>query len=202
MKERPILFSAPMVRAILDGRKTQTRRVIKKIEKVPARYLGWKHNGWAFYKDDFPAGGMAACPFMCPYGVPGDRLWVRETWQGYRKTSYEYDEWASMESPKDRHEWPFEPAYKADGKNFPDKWLPAIHMPREFSRITLEIKAVRVERLQDISERDCCAEGVGSPVTRDLKRPKFQALWQSINGHQSWDANPWVWVIKFERVKP
>lgn len=152
MKERPILFSAPMVRAILDGSKTQTRRVIKP-----------QPNGYA---NTLPSASVNAAwqdgfvDVACPYGQPGGRIWVRETWQGYRQTSHEYDEWEPMDSPKDRHEQPFQPVYRADGKSYPDKWFPAIHMPREFSRITLEIIGVRVERLQDISEAAAVDEGI------------------------------------------
>lgn len=222
MKERPILFSAPMVRAILEGRKTQTRRVIKPFNSpCPAAsvhptksndgYIGW-------WPDPVSAEDTAEAYFdgglKCPYGAIGDRLWVRETWQGFHQTSIEYDEWEEMESTKDRFWKHYEPVYKADNKNFPNRWLSPIHMPREFSRITLEITNVRVERLKNISGPDCAAEGIqfrgindGPTIERGVglwKETKmhYRKLWECINGKGSWDANPWVWVIEFKRVMP
>ena len=181
-------------------------------------------DGWYFEKNSkngSPAfvfrNGLPTMPLpKCPYGQPGDRLWVRETWQGYRMTSYEYDEWEAMESPKDRNDDHYSPVYKADGKNFPEKWFPSIFMPREFSRIDLLIKDIRVERLQDISEADAIAEGCrpqfdkSNPVTMNgiqmmphiSAKEDFQRLWDSINGKKHpWESNPWVWVINFERIK-
>lgn len=202
MKEKPILFSAPMVRAILDGRKTQTRLVVKKA--IPDEsFINAPYNGFAFVGQF--NGGTYTVPFLCPYGQPGDRLWVRETWQGFRQVCVEYDEWEPMDSPKDRHNnQPYEPVYRADGKSQPDKWFPAIHMPRLFSRITLEITKVRVERLHGISRGDAMAEGCPFPNMADGDSPRtwFAELWQSINGPDSWAANPWVWVIEFKRIKP
>ena len=135
MKERPILFSAPMVRAILDGRKTQTRRVIN---PQPI----WVADPSVPFKttDADPMGII-----NCQHGKPGDRLWVRETWQGYKRVSYEYNEWEEAECVKDVAENGYTSfVYKADGKNFPDKWLPSIHMPRIASRITLESLALEL----------------------------------------------------------
>ena len=229
-KERGMLFTAPMVRAILDSSKTQTRRVVKPIPQMvtESNIATWDGDAAALMRlfDQVGRG--------CPYGHSGDRLWVRETWQGYRQTNYEYDEWEEMESPKDRHDNTYVPVYRADDKSYPEKWLPAIHMPREFSRINLEITGVRVERLQDISEADAAAEGIapnwiGSDLTGwdpnqhgylphdcdaegdvpgvdiydDCWTAKrcFQRLWESINGAGSWAANPWVWVIEFRRIK-
>lgn len=234
--ERPILFSTPMVQAILDGRKTQTRRVVKFPENVRVETVNhWSKAPVAGYgiKGEFVPlninGGISTKAFYehsikCPYGQPGDRQWVRETWQGYRQTSYEYDEWEEMESPKDRHEQPYSPVYKADGKNFPEKWQPSIFMPREFSRIDLLIEDIRVERLQDISAEDALAEGIernnmglGNGETYkdyiDCPNDKwewfgcpinsFQSLWDSINGKTyPWKSNPWLWVIEFSRIKP
>lgn len=162
MKERPILFSAEMVRAILDGRKTQTRRVIK---PQPINAL------------DRPP------PCDCPYGKIGDRLWVRETQAKFHPAVYMAD------VAED-----FYPSYL---------WTPSIHMPRVASRITLEITAARVERLQDISEADAMAEGVSwkhNPALPTTPVNAFAALWTSVGG--DWDANPWVWCIDFQRVQP
>lgn len=197
MKERPILFSAPMVRAILEGRKTQTRRVVK---HAPAPWNA-EHTAWDM-----------TC---CPYGQPGDRLWVRETWGAH----FMWDDVPPSGIPNDGKACLF---YMADGfstggcsQTRRDKWRPSIHMPRWASRITLEIAGVRVERLQDISEKDAQAEGamyhdgrgIGHSGWRhDYKdvhvdaRSSFYRLWQEINGPGSWDANPWVWVVEFKRI--
>lgn len=174
MKERPILFSGPMVRAILEGRKTQTRRVVK---PQPAHIAGI---GTVLNIDTIT--GKA-----CPYGKPGDRLWVRETWDGVR-----LDGGGALVS------------YRADGdKPVTDdgRWHPSIHMPRWASRITLEVVSVRVERLQEISEEDAMAEGVA--LAENYRGPvaHFASLWEQINGLGSWNANPWVWVVEFRRVQ-
>jgi hypothetical protein len=180
MKERPILFSGPMVRAILEGRKTQTRRVIKPVQ--PRADGRW------------PAGRNPIDD--CPYGASGDRLWVRETW-GHCDggTCYRASE-ADSVLPDD------------------GRWRPSIHMPRWASRIALEVTDVRVEPLNSVSEEDAKSEGVTIPsYDRDLKpvevdgfvsgaaRIAFKELWANINGLDSWDANPWVWVISFKRVE-
>jgi hypothetical protein len=204
-KERPILFSGPMVRAILDGRKTQTRRAVK------GQALDWLQPGMftpGFTAD--PANGLS------PYGYPGDRLWVRETWQYHNWT--EEGEPAIRYAADDAVEWPEVPEeqieavnqtwadlsldenYSIDSAARDRRWRPSIHMPRWACRLVLEVTDVRVERLQAISESDCCAEGCGSPITRDYKKPKFEALWSSINGAESWAANPWVWAITFRRL--
>lgn len=201
IRERPILFSAPMVRAILDGGKTQTRRVVKKMH-VPA--LGRP-----------PADGA---PW---YAEPGDRLWVRETyalhhaWDGHPPTAG---------GSASKRVW-----HRADAPNAIDgrgRWRPSIHMPRWASRITLEVTSVRVERLQDITEEDARAEGVDwsrpepygekwddddredprevgyPPAGASFARDNFRRLWSGINGPESWDANPWVWVVGFRLVDP
>ena len=233
MKERPILFSAPMVHAILDGRKTQTRRVAP-IESLDIRPIGdqmvaWNvdfskaikgvlgtHSGGKF--TDLQARSIIASQFN-PYGQPGDRLWVRETWR------------IAGESPDDALDMfdRDDVQYRADDdQSYIGTYRPSIHMPRWASRITLEITAVRVERLQDISEADAMAEGIErgqdfpgwyrGPLSgdsagleqagRDFKIPTafpklaYRALWESINGPTSWDANPWVWVIEFKRAQP
>lgn len=224
MKERPILFSAPMVRAILAGNKTQTRRIAKTVVDVHSR-------------TGEPLAGLdSAGPRVpCPYGQVGDSLWVRETWQyadwteegdpyvgyaadGKRILIQDYPEawakrleevWCELSDPKN---------YDIDNRAADRRWRPNIHMPRWACRILLEVTGVRVERLQDISEADCWAEGIeevdGS--LNDLKivelakrmgrcvddaAPTFAALWESISGPGSWDANPWVWVIEFRRIE-
>jgi hypothetical protein len=184
MKERPILFSGPMVRAILEGRKTQTRRVVKPQSAIltdeMARVLGVQ-----------PPAQQNAPVISCPYGVPGDRLWVRETyaWSGDSSIP-EADRIASGEV------W-----YRADGgRGGGIRWRPSIFMPRWASRILLEITDVRVERLQDISDDDCRAEGYDR--SHAFPREWFARLWASINGTGSWAANPLVWVVSFQRVTP
>ena len=182
MKERPILFSAPMVRAILDGSKTQTRRLVKPQPSILAgELLCWKDDALT---DDQMAD-------LCPNGQPGDRLWVRETFA------------EGIHQMADANHW----AYAADRfgtqQRLSDRWKPSIHMPRAASRITLEINSVRVERLQDISEADAMAEGVNAGKYLGLERANaraFSELWESINGPDSWAANPWVWVIEFRRA--
>lgn len=201
MKERPILFSAPMVRAILECRKTQTRRVVQSIGNDEGFVIiDYGNGGWPYRSDDgdstthtIKRGGklyLEETPHACPYGQPGDRLWVRETHMLGLESDIEVGA----------------VAYKADGYvrgglgDFEGRnWRPSIHMPRWASRILLEITSVRVERLQDISEAD--AEAEGPPKHFNSSRDNFCALWQEINGDGSWDANPWVWVIEFRQVK-
>jgi len=200
MKTRPILFSGPMVRALLAGNKTQTRRVVK-------------------HKSD------ADCPYhenniavACPYGKVGDRLWVRETWrvdwadEAMAEIGFRADEDSKKCAP------PFPWLDRANEKHLePDskiRWQPSIFMPRWACRVILEITAVRVERLQDISEEDAKAEGVDTSVTHPsptgvgkfrvknyvFAREAYADLWRLINGHDSWAQNPWVWVIEFKRL--
>lgn len=193
MKERPILFSGPMVRAILEGRKTQTRRVVKPNRSAPtASHVSCTPASDGSYWVE-PGGWVA-----CPYGKPGDRLWVRET----------------ILRIGDRSDPICASIYAADGSMTPaDAWpwkadrLPSIHCPRGLSRITLEVISVRVERLQAISNEDAKAEGVreyDGDEPGDY-RGGFRDLWQSINGKRpgcSWDDNPWVWAIEFKVVTP
>lgn len=161
MTERPILFSGPMVRAILDGRKTQTRRVAKDRDKP------------------------------CKYGIAGDRLWVRETWQsaaamGVCHASDDYFVYRATDPDWETCEgW---------------QWRPSIFMPRKASRITLEITDVRAERLQDITNKDARAEGLARGTV--YPRMWFEDLWDSINAKRGfgWDVNPFVWVITFKKV--
>jgi hypothetical protein len=195
IKERPILFSAPMVRAILEGQKTVTRREVKKQAALDCLAAGFE-----------PA--FLALPGnvdLCPYGQPGDRLWVREAWQA--------DAQVNEVAPRDLSQG--EPIhYPADGSIrqtgcsmiTPGKTRPSIHMPRQISRILLEITGVRVERLQDISEEQAEAEGVNFlRAAPDLDETLtaaqlFDCLWSSINGAENWKANPWAWVVEFKRV--
>jgi len=210
MKSRPILFSAPMVRALLAGTKTQTRRVAKHPHVLSAKRINSYPGHTLFYcaLQETVVGAASVGAVACPYGVPGDQLWVRETWAHHvQAQSAERDE-----------DGPF--VYAADGPQalqarLASKWTPGIHMFRWASRITLEITAVRVERLQDISEADALAEGVTPKWEPGCSgrlmeaiggfsfRPAASAyadLWEQINGAGSWDANPWVWALSFKRV--
>lgn len=196
MKERPILFSAPMVRAILSGTKTQTRRAVKLTANGHVKEPGG-HRRW------HPADPDAW--LACPYSQPGDRLWVRETFRRDldRLHSRKLIEYAADDEVRD--------AGPSAAFDFPDiGWRPSIHMPRWASRITLEITGVRVERLQDLSEADAQAEGCSlecmTPTGDDsgsaIYGPGgYLALWESINGAGSWAVNPWVWVVDFKRIE-
>ncbi|MDP8624890.1 MULTISPECIES: hypothetical protein [Serratia] len=214
MKERPVIFNGEMVRAILDGRKTQTRRAISdrqlhlidvasQVGECYPLESGIDHaNSQSYYREH------------CPFGQVGDRLWVRETFAGH------YLDDDQIQDIKDgRYKAEDLCEYRAnysDDADCVDGWTPSIHMSRWASRITLEITAVRVERLNDISEEDAKAEGVKPagdmlpdyPDTfltpkGDFATAKvaFQRLWQSIYGEESWSANPWVWVIEFRRLE-
>lgn len=203
-RERPILFNADMVRAILDGRKTQTRRVVKpqpeyrENESLPGHFGTWLH-GWNLdHECVIPSDYWK----HCPHGQPGDRLWVRETWMNLKGTGV-----SGSPDPK------FNPkqipvAYRAECTAEGEdaridmglKWRPSIYMPRWASRINLEITGVRVERLQDISDDDVWAEGWESVSVGNCDYKNFGELWESISGPGSWDANPWVWVIEFRRL--
>ena len=212
--EHPILFSTPMVQAILEGRKTMTRRIVN------MEYLNKEPYEWSVKHIDemlftFSNKGCAqSVDIRNPYGQPGDKLWVRETWC------------------KSAREWFF---YKAGGSDIKlellkeegFKWKPSIHMPKAAARIWLMITDVRVERLQDISEEDAKAEGIekitlSNEVYKcyqcdkghlginnlcedgffDSANKSFESLWKKINGAESWNSNPWVWVIEFKRIEP
>ena len=172
-KERPILFSGEMVRAILDGKKTQTRRVAKGVA------LEWLDD--AGFDPEF----VAKDNDLCPYGKVGDRLWVRETW-------------GMLPHPKQASQI----IYKADNEIDLDKWKPSIHMPRWVSRIVLEITDIRIERVQDITASDIKMEGVDVFGDDLVKKTLFSDLWNKINAKRGfgWDKNPWVWVVTFKRV--
>ena len=216
IKERPILFSAPMVRAILEGRKTVTRREVKPQPPEGHKWRGWvvdstcsREIGTASWGDGTGALQRNSVYARCPYGKPGDRLWVRETWSA--------DAQVDSIAPRDlSHGEPIH--YAADGAVRqtgcsminPGKGRTSIHMPRWASRILLEITDVRVERLQDISRADIWAEGLQcppelasddvSPNYRDWYPAAWRELWESTGG--AWNANPWVWVVEFKRVTP
>lgn len=211
MTERPIPFSAEMVRAILAGRKTQTRRVMKPAKaKRPKRWL----------IDDAAVNGL-----ICPYGDPGDTLWVRETFCAHwyapphdAPASHRVFTGSEMGPIRQKSGEYYQPQpsdlmtvwYGAEGnKPFHMSWRPSIHMWRWASRITLRITDVRVERLQDISGADARAEGAyrtdwqyDNGECCDTDREAFSRLWNHIHGAGAWDDNPWVWVLSFEMVKP
>lgn len=232
MKERPILFSGPMVKAIIDGRKTQTRRVVKRVDHGNERinhaynprvstgpYTSIESSMWHFchrrpMPDGSPSSHCAAIQFAtCPYGLPGDRLWVREAFSlvpcsaGCEKYPDGFDpKIASIHQPTAPHEGV---RYKATwDRCHSAPWRPSIHMPRWASRITLEVTAVRVERLQAISEADAMMEGVDAIPMSDMprngcftRRDDFRQLWDIINGKSCpWESNPWVWAMTFRKA--
>lgn len=191
VKERGILFSAPMVRAILDGRKTQTRRVVKDqrldgvadvLRRASPRRRGEYEFMWAEPDHEIS---------LKPYAVPGERLWVRETWREHPETGL--------------------PEYRANDDFDGVRWRPSIFMPRWASRIMLDVVSVRIERLQDITEADILAEGVTVPIAAELSGIPWSSIptlhaawrygWEAINGVESWGANSWVWRIEFRRTQ-
>lgn len=209
MTERGMIFNSEMVRAILDGRKTQTRRIMK--VQPESNQLGLllitdstKHSDIGKYhwaESNATGNHVRSKLFSCPFGAVGDRIWVRETWARYNIDQNSHDIAYRATTPED---WPEE-----------GRWRPSIHMPRWASRILLEITDVRVERLNAISEEDARAEGIidggclncGEPEPCGCANPEpdatdaFAYLWQSIYGQDNWNANPWVWVIEFKRVE-
>ncbi|AUV26701.1 morphogenetic protein [Citrobacter sp. RHBSTW-00678] len=200
MTERGMIFNSEMVRAILDGRKTQTRRPIKFPFKD--RNLGCELSGNEL------AGELSARNYLnSPFGKPGDRIWVRETFQGPLFDFDQMDAYCKDSTPFEKAQFC---VYKADGKPAPEFfdaddnlhccWRPSIHMPRWASRITLEITDVRVERLNAITESDAEAEGITYTGFGDLLVDGYRYLWKSIYGDDSWQVNPWVWVIEFKRI--
>ena len=208
MKERQILFKGPSVRAILDGRKTQTRRIVKPqpgggvdgIYNRPDGLWIWLIcGGHLRTSNKAPGPGVGISePFRAPYN-PGDRLWVRETWAaGMDNAPVEVTGKPSPMNPETTA------IYYATGDMSQNefRWRPSIHMPRWASRITLEVEAVRVERLQDISPEDVFAEGVGQCASShpDVAQEMFCQLWNSIHGEDAWHDNPWLWVVTFRRM--
>lgn len=203
MKERPVLFSAPMVRAILDGRKTQTRRVINPQPYIDGmgnfcwngRNFGQDSNGPCIQAIASPIPSSKTKRVCCPYGKPGDRLWVRET---FNHDGEKYIYAADLN--------------ELGVQKWAAQWKPSIHMPRNASRILLEITGVRVERLQDISECDAKAEGsyvcdyfgrrlLDQSSNQGCYKWGYRSIWESLNGTGSWDLNPFVWVIEFKLLE-
>ncbi|HDQ4825818.1 TPA: hypothetical protein P9I81_000575 [Klebsiella pneumoniae] len=217
MTERGMIFNSEMVRAILDGRKTQTRRVMN--VQPESNQFGLLHITSSTKRSDIgkyhwaesnaTGNHVRSKLFSCPFGSVGDRIWVRETWQAihdYCDENGHVDERRYARSiPRHRGNY-WHPVYEEswgnenrEDREFP--WRPSIHMPRWASRILLEITDVRVERLRSMSQDDARAEGViaaSGPMEAGLA---FRELWDSIYGEESWKANPWVWVIEFKRVE-
>lgn len=213
-RERPILFSAPMIQALLAGRKTMTRRIVKPQPRYESSDLWCGDGVWHFTKPSGEktvsisvdsmreTGGAHDLAYRCPYGAPGDRLWVRETFAAWRDATTGRQ---CVEYRADGH-------YSRSNDGEP-RWRPSIFMPRALSRITLEVTSVRVERVQEISEDDSKAEGAtpmfvmdpasfvrGGAIPPSTHRNGFESLWREINGGKSWDGNPWVWVVELRRV--
>lgn len=200
-REKPIIFSGPMVRAILEDRKTVTRRIIKGAEGCASIYAGEKDGLWAAERFGDPAQATLRS------FVPKDRMWVRETFYDFRTRIY---------TDRGMVEQPPRAVYRADGGTLLNggKWKPSIHMPRWASRLTLEVVSVRAEHLQDITEEDVIAEGVvrewhaederwmftSAAGTSTCPIEAFAELWESIHGGGTWETNPWVWRIEFRRV--
>lgn len=224
VKERPILFSGPMVRALLDGRKTQTRRTVKlptKGEYIRPDMGGWSPSTVGGADQDGRPVAEHVClwnqttgtTLACPYGLPGDRLWVKETW-GLNDTIYGGDQPIPKAKPADLPSEGLVFFATEDDTEIRNelRWRPSIHMPRWASRLTLEITDIRVERLQNISEADAMAEGA-SPCENGVwfdgkpqfagcdARGAYYCLWEHINGADSWAANPWVWAVSFRELE-
>ncbi|PNK64475.1 hypothetical protein A6J33_017665 [Pantoea sp. FDAARGOS_194] len=217
MRERPILLNADMVRAVLNGSKTQTRRIItpQPFDRSWARHdhqieiaSGRAENGdeidglLAYTKS---SGGEWHA--FCPFGQPGDRLWVRETFRVHSRAT---DVATLVYKASGRQSWTEQthrvPASVCNKPAVIEKWTPSIHMPRWASRITLEITGVRVERLTALSDDDarnegCPAQLPHNPEDEHQARTWFRGLWSEIYGEESWQANLWVWVIEFKRVE-
>ncbi len=189
MKERPIIFTGESVRAILDGRKSQTRRVMKPQPEVVAHNPSINQDVYMYKRHTWFADEPTKASYApCPYGIPGDRLWVKETWQDMGNN--------------DEHG----PAivYRATMPNF-EGWSSPLYMPRWASRITLEVVNVRVERVQEISHEDAIAEGLSCyHENYQCALSDYQELWNKLNAGRGypWASNPWVFVIEFRRAMP
>ncbi|MHB0550416.1 hypothetical protein [Escherichia coli] len=226
MKEHGIIFNTEMIRAILDGRKTQTRRIIKSVPTTH-NFHGWIMSSTCAKDEGKAVWAIGDSPLLkdpirlnCPLGKIGDRLWVRETWQGplvdYENSNKLYKDPEPFQTIKNC-------VYKADGDACPEYfdaddnlrygWKSSAQMPRWASRILLEITDIRVERLQNIREEDAVAEGVaplhggywkhyqpGWTQHQLSARGSFVTLWNSINGEDAWYKNPWMWVVEFKNV--
>lgn len=216
-KEHPIIFSTPMVQAILEGRKTMTRRIVK----YPSKYKLNELIGWEIkpHKDDLNSFSFwwdtkyTVPSFRCKYGKPEDLLWVRETHQYCLIEDFD-----GAGNDKEKILYKANPGDQEILDQFEEsKWRPPIHMPKAATRLWLKIKSIKGERLQEISEKDAKAEGImqgkngyyldylnkhsWSIQHTELPIDSFKSLWKSIHGEESWDSNPWVWVIDFERIK-
>lgn len=216
VKARPILMSGPMVRACLKGTKTMTRRTIKEARDIGARCTDEVRSfGDGSYYICAHDGTHMIGEFRCPYGQPGDLLWVRETW-GTATRPCPFQGWRDgielrADANCDASILPLYEAEPPEGVEMPahtGRWRPSIHMPRWASRLTLRVTDVRVQRLQDISEADAEAEGVWSVFDQDAARTPgtalgcFPHLWDSINGKRApWDSNPWVWAVRFDPIR-
>ncbi|QHW68653.1 hypothetical protein [Raoultella ornithinolytica] len=204
MIERGMIFNGEMVRAILDGRKTQTRRImapqpaddIERSAFPNPDAIGWKSSLKHKY-------GSTTAHFF-PFGAIGDRIWVRETFRVHSRAT---DVATLVYKASERNSWTEQthrvPVAVCNKPATPEKWTPSLHMPRWASRILLEITDVRVERLKNISDGDAIREGcsVTDMKSGDCVADVFARLWESIYGEESWKANPWVWVIEFKRVE-
>ena len=219
MRERPIIFSAPMVRAILEGRKTQTRRVVKwDTARVDGERASVGPDGYKSVTDHtiitVPWNSKNIRHLTCLYGEPGDRLWVRETWANFGGDADLYQHHKPGVAYRatwdgDKYGWP---DFAHHVSYVPgDKWRPSIFMPRWASRITLEITEIRVQRAQEISGEDIKAEGIEGDYYPDVEATDphsaaiyYMELWDSLNSKRGygWDKNPWVWAITFRRIAP
>lgn len=216
MTERGMIFNGEMVRALLSGRKTQTRRIVKGTDGAVKFCKEWDINGEEIFvvlgEKDHAGMNPVLGAISCPFGAVGDRIWVRETFAALEPGSYE------QVKPQEGHCQDLRYAAtdrlaKSDADIRGYKWVPSIHMPRWASRILLEITDVRVDRLNSISQEDAQAEGLELTGWRptysdpdsggEVMTPydNFAELWSSIYGDGSWQANPWVWVISFERIE-
>jgi hypothetical protein len=224
VKERPILFSGPMVRAILDGMKTQTRRVVSlqppkeiRLALVVNTFSRPDYSQALFFRGPTVESTSYGEPVKCPYGKPGDRLWVKENWRVVDNNTdsnmliyrYEADQpnYPTRHLPDDF--WSYVPNKifeKYTGADYSSKLRPSIFMPRWASRITLEITNVRIEQVQSISERDAYLEGIPLVISNEdnyiTPQSRYKDLWESINSKKyPWSSNPWVWVIEFKVVR-
>lgn len=201
MKERPILFSAPMILALLAGTKSQTRRIVKPQPKGFGAH--WPNDAacleWSDIAEDTDY--HARCGH-CPYGAAGDRLWVREAWGGWFQQGGVEADWKDTPRSWRTRELLTRVAYRATEPTVAKRWVTPLFMPRWASRMSLKITGIRVERVQAITDEDATAEGV---LTIPAKTPgstpaqRFGDLWTEINSAASWTANPFVWVVGFER---
>ena len=198
MREHPLLMKGPLVRATLAGLKTQTRRPLRNQPPSGGYHLVRVCGPWAEFENDGPT--LAKYSTKSPLGEAGDRLWVRETWQHYQNSGQRAADFS------EHQRFAANCFYRADESNprtkpLSGKWRPSQLMPRWACRLVLPLVSVRVERVQDITEEDAKAEGVERISSCKTARDSFRALWISIYGQDSWDANPWVWVAEWDHVE-